>query len=140
LQLTYDETLAHRIYAALDFALIPSHFEPCGLTQLIAMRYGVLPIVRSTGGLKDTVFDCDDYTVSVRLRNGFTFLDPKQLPATLERAFALQRQDPATFQLLLKRGMQFDCSWKKPALQYLKLYRSLVATEQKEPNYSVVTE
>lgn len=126
LELTYNETLAHQIYAALDFTLIPSHFEPCGLTQLISLRYGTLPIVRSTGGLKDTVFDCDDYTVTTRLRNGFTFLHPKEMSATLERAFALQKQDPATFQVLIKRGMQLDSSWKKPALQYLKLYRTCV--------------
>lgn len=146
LHLAYDEPLAHRLYAALDFTLVPSHFEPCGLTQLISMRYGALPIVRSTGGLKDTVFDCDDYTIPARLRNGFTFLDPKELSATLGRAFAMQKQDSASFQLILKRDMQSDWSWKKPALQYLKLYRNLlspshsVTTEQNDQKHSVATE
>jgi len=126
IQLSYDEALAHQIYAALDFSLIPSHFEPCGLTQLISMRYGTVPIVRATGGLKDTVFDCDDYTVNARQRNGFIFLQPKEFSATLGRAFSLQKQDPATFQDLMRRGLQFDSSWKRPALQYLKIYRHLL--------------
>ena len=125
IQLSYDEALAHRIYASLDFSLIPSLFEPCGLTQLISMRYGTVPIVRATGGLKDTVFDCDDYTVNARQRNGFIFLQPKEFSTTLSRAFSLQKQDPATFQDLMRRGLQFDSRWKKPALQYLKLYRQL---------------
>ena len=124
MQLSYNEELAHRIYASLDLALVPSRFEPCGLTQLISMRYGALPIVRATGGLKDTVFDCEDYTIPARQRNGFTFHQLKEFPATLQRAFCLFHKDPATFQFLKKRATQCECSWKKPALQYLKLYRS----------------
>ncbi len=87
--LDYDETLAHQLYAALDFIVVPSLFEPCGLTQLIAMHYGTVPIVRSTGGLKDTVFDCDDIHTPANKHNGFTFLDPKPetVAKTLSRAF-----------------------------------------------------
>lgn len=125
LHFQYDETLAHRLYAALDFLIVPSHFEPCGLTQLIAMRYGTLPIVRATGGLKDTVFDCEDSKTPIARRNGFLFADatPLSMNGTLERAFALFHRDPATFQSLIRKAMQSDFSWKKPAQEYLKLYQ-----------------
>ncbi len=122
IQLDYNEPLAHQIYAALDFTLIPSHFEPCGLTQLISMRYGTIPIVRSTGGLKDTVIDYDDYKVPNASRNGFTFSNTKELEATLQRAFALQKKDPDSFHSLIKRAMQRDSGWKKPAAAYRQLY------------------
>lgn len=123
----YDEALAHAIYAALDYLIVPSHFEPCGLTQLIAMRYGAIPIVRSTGGLKDTVFDCEDPTIPIATRNGFTFPLPTRgsMNATLERAFKLFKSEQASFQALIRRGMQSDFSWKKPAQEYLKLYRNI---------------
>jgi starch synthase len=134
IQLEYDDGLAHLIYAALDFTLVPSHFEPCGLTQLIAMRYGTIPIVRSTGGLKDTVFDADDYTIPASLRNGFTFSNPKSLRATLQRAFALPKQDPATFQSLIRRAIQSDFSWKKPAEAYLQLYRKITEKNNNKQN------
>lgn len=124
----YDEKLAHLLFAALDFLIIPSLYEPCGLTQLIAMNYGTVPIVRKTGGLKDTVFDCEDPTIPGSKRNGFTFQDPtpKAIHATLERAFQLFRKDPFTFETLIRRGMQSDFSWKKPAQEYLALYRKLL--------------
>lgn len=127
LQLTYDDELAHLIYSALDFLIVPSLFEPCGLTQLFGMHYGTIPIVRATGGLKDTVFDCEDSSIPIGQRNGFTF--PKatkdSLNQTLERAFHLYESDPVTFQSLIRRGMQTDFSWKKPAQEYLKVYRRL---------------
>ena len=124
LHFEYDETLAHEIYAALDFLIVPSLFEPCGLTQLIAMHYGTVPIVRATGGLKDTVFDCEDPTVPASKRNGFTFpgATAASLRSALDRAFHLFHTDPVTFQILIRRGMQLDFSWKKPAQVYKKLY------------------
>lgn len=129
----YDEGLAHQIYAALDLLIVPSHFEPCGLTQLIAMRYGTVPIVRSTGGLKDTVFDCEDPKIPSSQRNGFTFKEPTKagMNAVLNRAFQLFKSEPSTFQSLVRRGMQSDFSWKKPTQEYLKLYRSLKNTSTK---------
>ncbi len=130
LQYEYNEALAHLIYAALDLVVVPSHFEPCGLTQIIGMRYGAVPIVRATGGLKDTVFDCENPKIPVEKRNGFTFKEPtkESLDATLERAFQLFKKEPATFQSLIRRGMESDFSWKKPAQDYLKVYRKLLAS------------
>ena len=124
LHLDYDETLAHQLYAALDFLIVPSHFEPCGLTQLIAMHYGTVPIVRSTGGLKDTVFDCDDPRAPKEKRNGFVFSEPKPEPliAAIHRALKNHQTNPAAHQLLIKNGMLTDFSWKKPAKEYLALY------------------
>lgn len=127
-QFEYNETLAHQLYAALDFLLVPSIYEPCGLTQMIAMRYGTVPIVRATGGLKDTVFDAEDPSIPVKQRNGFVFRDATKdsMNHTIKRAFELYHSDPVTFQTLIRRGMQTDFSWKNPTLEYIKLYRSLL--------------
>jgi len=132
LEFDYNETLAHQIYAALDFILVPSHFEPCGLTQMIGMRYGAIPIVRGTGGLKDTVFDCESGAVPIEKRNGFVFEKPTtaSLNETLRRAFHLFRTDPNTFQSLIRQAVKIDSSWTKPAQEYLKLYRQLLAEKQ----------
>jgi starch synthase len=131
----YNEALAHKLYAALDLLIVPSHFEPCGLTQLIAMRYGTLPIVRATGGLKDTVFDCEDSKIPSSQRNGFTFPDPTKasLNGALKRAFNLFKSEPSTFQTLIRRCMRADFSWKAPAQEYLKLYRSLKSALDMNP-------
>ncbi len=129
----HNEELAHQLYGALDFLLVPSISEPCGLTQLIALRYGTIPIIRSTGGLKDTVFDCEDGEVLLQQRNGFVFYEPTPaaLNSALLRAFNLFRTDVATHQTLLRRGMQCDYSWKKPTQEYLSLYRKLSESSQK---------
>lgn len=134
LQYEYNEELAHQIYAASDFLLVPSIAEPCGLTQLIALRYGTVPIVRSTGGLKDTVFDCEDGKVPLEQRNGFVFYEPTEpaLHSALLRALKMARTDPATFQTILRRAMRCDYSWKKPAQEYLKLYRKLTEAKAKK--------
>jgi starch synthase len=126
LNFAYDETIAHQIYGALDFLIVPSHFEPCGLTQLIAMRYGTIPIVRTTGGLKDTVFDCEESKIPSAQRNGLTFPTGATLPQTLERAFSLFQSNPSLIQGLIRKGMESDFSWKNPAREYLKLYRALL--------------
>ncbi|HSX25842.1 MAG TPA: glycogen synthase [Chlamydiales bacterium] len=137
LQLIYDDALSHQLYSALDFLIVPSHFEPCGLSQLIAMRYGTIPIVCATGGLKDTVFDCEDPKTPIELRNGFLFPKPtkESMNPALKRAFEFFHKDPGTFQSLIRRAMQRDSSWKKPAQEYMKLYQKIrtvkvIAAEQ----------
>ncbi len=120
LHFEYDETIAHQIYAALDFLLMPSHFEPCGLAQLIAMRYGTIPIVRKTGGLQDTVFDEDEK----RQRNGFVFQNETKadLAHVMKRAVDLFQNNKTAFESLILHAMRQDFSWEKPAKEYIKLY------------------
>lgn len=118
IELTYNEKLSHLIYAASDLLVVPSLFEPCGLTQLIAMRYGAVPLVRKTGGLADTVFDGE---------NGFLFGPSTEgaLEEALERALSLWRHEPKKWRRIMEHGMTIDYSWKKSAEEYLALYRKL---------------
>ncbi|KAF5205102.1 Glycogen synthase [Thalictrum thalictroides] len=127
--LKYDEALSHSIYAASDMFIIPSVFEPCGLTQMIAMRYGAVPIARKTGGLNDSVFDVDDDTIPLQFRNGFTFLTPDEQSAgnALERAFSHYRKNIESWQQLVQRNMKIDFSWDSSASQYIELYEKSVA-------------
>ncbi len=124
----YNESLAHQFYSCLDFLIMPSNFEPCGLSQLIAMRYGTIPIVRKTGGLKDTVFDLEDETIPSKKRNGFVFENAtkEDLKHAIQRAiqFFMNKQDE--YQFLVRRVMQQDFSWDKPTLEYLKLYKKII--------------
>ncbi|ONM63026.1 dull endosperm1 [Zea mays] len=130
LSLTYDEPLSHLIYAGSDFILVPSIFEPCGLTQLVAMRYGTIPIVRKTGGLFDTVFDVDNDKERARDRglepNGFSFdgADSNGVDYALNRAISAWFDARSWFHSLCKRVMEQDWSWNRPALDYIELYRS----------------
>ena len=128
LHLAYDETLARHVYNALDFLLIPSLYEPCGLTQMIGMRYGTIPIARATGGLKDTIFDVDNPHVASNLRNGLLFPNYNAISMTekLEKAFQIFRQNPELMQVLVKNGIHRDWSWKKPAQEYVKLYQKIL--------------
>jgi starch synthase len=127
LEIGFDEELAHRIYAGADIFIVPSNFEPCGLTQLIALRYGTVPVVRAVGGLADTVFDHGDATLPQEKRNGFRFAhsNPDEFGAALERALALWRGDPAGFRRLQVNGLRADHSWQHPADEYLALYESI---------------
>ncbi|KAA0052562.1 hypothetical protein IC582_017765 [Cucumis melo] len=129
LVLAYDESLSHWIYAASDMFIIPSIFEPCGLTQMIAMRYGSIPIVRKTGGLNDSVFDVDDETTPTELQNGYTFLTPDEqgLNNALERAFSHYLNNPSSWQQLVQKVMDVDFSWETSAAQYEELYSKSVA-------------
>ena len=117
----FDERLAHRIYAASDLFLMPSRYEPCGLGQMIAMRYGTLPVVNRTGGLADTVVD-----VSQDGGTGFVLeeLTPAELVATLSRAHELLAE-PARLAEVRERAMARDFSWKASAREYVKLYGQL---------------
>jgi starch synthase len=128
LELGYDETLAHQIYAGADLILVPSLYEPCGLTQMIAMRYGCVPIVRRVGGLADTVFDATFCTRSEQERNGFVFdgTGPDDLEFALERAIGLWFDYPQRFQELRLNGMRTQHPWDAPAEEYLRIYARLV--------------
>ncbi len=124
LEIGYDEELAHQIYAGSDLMVIPSVYEPCGLTQMIAMRYGVVPVVRSTGGLADTVFDANYSDRDFYTRNGYTFQDytAPALESALKRALGLWYRYPEYFAQLRLNGMRADHSWNHPASHYLEIY------------------
>jgi starch synthase len=121
----YDEPLAHRLQAGCDILLAPARFEPCGLTQLYALRYGSLPVVRRTGGLADTVIDSDPKSIAERTATGFAFDEPTldAFTAALSRALALY-QEPLTWRRLQLQAMAQDFSWSASAENYISLYRS----------------
>ncbi len=123
----YDETLAHRIIAGADMIVVPSRFEPCGLTQLYALKYGSVPVVRNTGGLSDTVVDCRPETLEAGTATGFCFKQPtpKALAACVERAIALYR-DRTAWEQLIRIGMQQDWSWERSASKYQVLYEEAI--------------
>ena len=120
----YDESRAHQIYAGADALLVPSLFEPCGLTQLIAMRYGTVPIVRETGGLKDTVQPYNQYTDD---GNGFTFdrYETGLLLDAINRAKTVYFTDRWRWDEMVQRDMAKDVSWENSAKQYRALYLEL---------------
>jgi len=126
LRLGYDEDLAHRMIAGSDIILVPSRFEPCGLTQMYGLAYGALPLVRRVGGLADTVCDADADACARGMATGFVFdeADAAGLRGALNRAFALWRQ-PAAWARLVDTAMRKDFSWAPAARQYLDLYREL---------------
>ncbi len=122
---TMDSALAHRIYAGCDMFLMPSQFEPCGLSQMIAMRYGTVPIVRETGGLRDTVLSYNEFTGA---GNGFSFFNynAHDMLHVIERAMDYYHGDKDIWRLLQKRGMTGDYSWDKSAAKYVELYRGML--------------
>lgn len=124
--LEHDEALAHLIFAAAHCFIIPSLFEPCGLTQMIAQRYGTIPIARMTGGLVDTVFDIDTSPKPIKDRNGFTFEypDTQGVHWALDRALQCFMLEPKKWQLLMKNGMNKDWSWRKQAPRYISVYQN----------------
>lgn len=119
----FDDALAHKIYAGADMFLMPSQFEPCGIGQLIALRYGALPIVRETGGLKDTVQSYNQYTGE---GNGFTFANYKahDMLYTIRWALGLYG-DKQVWESIVKNAMKNDFSWRQSAKQYVQLYKTL---------------
>lgn len=120
----YNEDLAHKIYAGCDLFLMPSLYEPCGIGQLIAMRYGTLPLVRETGGLRDTVHAFNQYTNE---GNGFSFwaFSGDDLVHTLSWACDTYYQNPEGWKILVKNAMETDVSWEYSAGIYQDLYESL---------------
>lgn len=127
IKLRYDEALAHRIMAGADAMLVPSRFEPCGLTQLYALRYGTVPVVRHVGGLADTVVDASEQSLDANTATGFTFgpAAVQDLAVALHRAVNTYR-NPAQWKRLMARGMAQNFSWESAATQYLKLYAELM--------------
>ncbi len=119
LETRYDARLARQIYAGADIFLMPSRYEPCGLSQMIAMRYGCVPVVRAVGGLHDTVTDGE---------TGFVFIEPKVKPfvAAIQRALETWR-DPNAWQAIQKNGMSQDFSWTHSAQRYIALYQQLLS-------------
>ncbi len=124
LEMGFSEELAHLIYAGSDMIVMPSLFEPCGLTQLIAMKYGTVPIVRETGGLADTVFDADHAYKPFSERNGYVFqtYNYEGLESALSRAIGKWYSYPQYFRELMINGMKADYSWNHPGEHYLNVY------------------
>lgn len=123
--LTFDNGLSHRFYAGADLFLMPSLFEPCGLSQMIAMRYGTIPIVRETGGLKDTVQPFNQYTGT---GNGFAFrnINAHELLFITRYACDVLRHMPEAWQSLVRTAMDADFSWNTSAAAYRQLYDDLI--------------
>lgn len=121
----YNEALAHKIYASSDLFLMPSLFEPCGIGQMIAMRYGSLPLVRETGGLKDTVTPYNRFTGE---GNGFSFSSFRsdEMFTVFKIALDLYTKNRKSWNRLVKNAMQTDFSWNKSALEYNRIYRRLL--------------
>ena len=124
----YDETLSHLVQGGADTMLVPSRFEPCGLTQLYGLRYGCVPIVARTGGLADTVIDANVAALNAGVATGFQFspINADTLQAVLSRSHALFA-DRNAWASLQKCGMAQDVSWKASAAAYVALYKSMVA-------------
>ncbi|HOK42851.1 MAG TPA: glycosyltransferase, partial [Thermoclostridium caenicola] len=120
----YDSVLAQRIYAGSDMFLMPSLYEPCGLSQLFSMRYGTVPIVRETGGLKDTVVPYNMYTGE---GTGFTFANynAHEMKDAVARAIQVYR-DKEKWSKLVKACMSQDFSWDHSAREYLQLYKTIL--------------
>jgi len=125
----YDDALAHRIYAGSDILLMPSQYEPCGLSQLIAMRYGTVPVARRTGGLADTV---SDYEPLKKQGTGFLFHDYKasSLAECLKRAFCVY-SDAGKWGKIILSDMGMDFSWKTSAMKYITLYQKAGEVKQR---------
>jgi starch synthase len=124
----FSEELARRIYAGSDIFLMPSQKEPCGLSQMIAMRYGALPVVRETGGLKDSV---GQYNAETGEGNGFTFTDynADDMLEKIYSAVKLYKEDRTRWDEIVKRNMETDFSWARSAAEYMRLYADLTGMQ-----------
>ncbi len=125
--ITFSNDLAHKIYAAADLFLMPSLFEPCGLGQLIALRYGAIPVVRETGGLRDTIKSYNEFTGE---GNGFSFYAPNahDMVYTIKRAIGFF-EDKEVWEKLSKRAISEDFSWRESAKKYDEIYQRLIANQ-----------
>lgn len=127
-RLGYDETLAHRMQGGCDALLVPSRFEPCGLTQLCALRYGAIPVVARVGGLADTVIDANPVALAAGVATGVQFA-PDNLTALQEALAHTDKlfRDRQVWSAMQRNGMAADVGWKAPAAKYVKLYRGIAA-------------
>jgi starch synthase len=128
IELSFNENLSHLIYAGSDLFIVPSMYEPCGLTQMIALKYGTIPVVRAIGGLVNTVFDRDYSEKPPEERNGFTFqhTDGNAIESGLFRALDLWYNHPDAFRGLMKNGMRYDFSWKVSGEKYRDIYEKAI--------------
>jgi starch synthase len=124
LELQFSPELAHPVYAGSDLLVMPSMFEPCGLTQLVALKYGTVPIVRACGGLRDTVADRDHSWHPPEQRTGYVFhhVDHQALESAMARGIGLWHAQPRDFRYLMLNGMRSDRSWARPGEDYLNIY------------------
>ena len=120
----YSEEMSHKVYASCDAFLMPSLFEPCGLSQLMSLRYGTVPIVRETGGLKDTVEAYNEYE---KTGTGFSFMNynAHEMLGTIRYAERIYYDKKRDWNKIVERGMKRDFSWKNSAKQYEDLYESM---------------
>lgn len=128
LKIAFDEKLAHRIVAGSDIFLIPSRYEPCGLTQMYSLKYGTIPVVRATGGLDDAI---EIFDSAKKTGNGFKFRDysSKALLSSLKEAVSIYHEKEK-WQVLMRNAMGYDFSWGKSAQEYLKLYKKIYLSEK----------
>ena len=137
LSLGFNEPLAHEIMAASDIFLIPSRYEPCGLTQMYALKYGTVPLVRATGGLDDTI---NPFDAEMETGNGFKFsrYDSKAFFLSIQKAVGLF-QNPKLWKRIMVNGMKANFSWKRSAQRYLELYRSVLKRPALEEEKTDIT-
>ncbi|MEO8377713.1 MAG: glycogen/starch synthase, partial [Candidatus Sumerlaeota bacterium] len=123
----YDVPLSHKVIAGADIFLMPSRYEPCGLTQMYSMKYGTIPIVRKTGGLSDTVFPATRTSIDAGHGTGFLFTeyDSDDMVASCKEAIDLFKTHPTVWHTLMKNAMQQDFSWQRSAEEYEELYRGI---------------
>jgi starch synthase len=125
----YDEGLSHRIFAGGDAVLVPSRFEPCGLTQMYGLRYGTIPVVAAVGGLADTVVNANPAALATGVATGITF-HPTDAPAFAEalRRLVALHADSKTWGQIVKRAMAQPVGWDASAAVYAQLYESILRT------------
>jgi starch synthase len=123
-----SEPLSHRLFAAADLVLIPSRYEPCGLVQLYAQRYGALPVACATGGLADTIVDAD---AALETGSGFLFDKPTAVALTGAVQRAIAAMTHPRWPALRRRVMRQDLGWDRPARRYAQLYRTVLAEERR---------
>ncbi|MBI5183101.1 MAG: glycogen synthase GlgA [Nitrospinae bacterium] len=129
IKIGFDDPLAHKIEAGADIFLMPSRYEPCGLNQLYSLKYGTIPIVRSTGGLNDTI---EEFNIQTGKGNGFKFREysSKELLLTLKKAINIYKNKKDVWKSLMKNAMKEDFSWENSANEYVKLYRKALSNRK----------